>query len=322
MQALPKLGVAMLHQPALVPLYDDEAGGVDAVAYDLDALWVDQGSGHRPRFLHNAVIMATLQAMALHRPLLPRGTGLSMGSACRFDLEWLSQVRASHARLRFPWHAERLGFRVGEWQGQPQHAGVDLPLAQDRESLDMLVPRVRQVVAAVPAPFLLRNVVHHFVFAESEMDEPDFLNQVCQRSGCGLQLDLQGLFTNAVNHAFDARAWLQAIDLQQVGEIVVAGGGLSGDWYVDSRDDAIADPVWALLEYTLPRCPNVGAVTYELDVGGLAKAGEAQVRDDLRRLQRLWDQSGVQRQPEPARQMMGTTGLEASPLRMPMESAQ
>lgn len=290
MQSLPRLGVALLYQPALSSMFHADSTAVDAVAVDLDPLWVDRGNGHRPRYLENLTGTATVRSLAHRWPVIPRGAGLSIGSGCQFDVAWLGQLRTWHERVPFAWHTDYLAYRVTEWQGQTRHAGLHLPLPRDAATIEMLIPRIRQVLAGVPTPFLLRNVAQHFLIAETEMDEPDFMNQICHRSGAGLTLDLQALFTSSVNHAYDARAWLQALDLALVGEIVVAGGRLEGDWYVDSRDDAISEPVWNLLEYALPRCPHIGAVTMEMDAAGMADVGQAQLGADLRRLRLLWNQ--------------------------------
>jgi hypothetical protein len=50
----------------------------------------------------------------------------------------------------------------------------------------------------------------------------------------------------------------------------------------------VPDPVWALLEWTLPRCPNVGGVVFELFGSWFDTVGESRVRQDLRRMKALW----------------------------------
>ncbi|MCY1562220.1 hypothetical protein D9M68_995790 [compost metagenome] len=60
----------------------------------------------------------------------------------------------------------------------------------------------------------------------------------------------------------------------------------------------MADPVWALLEHVLPRCPNVGAVVFELFGSWFEVVGEERVRADLRRLKQLWQQCQT---PQPSR---------------------
>jgi hypothetical protein len=108
---------------------------------------------------------------------------------------------------------------------------------------------------------------------------------------------LHNVYTNAVNHGFDAMAFVDELDLSRVGEIHVAGGMALGGFYLDAHSGAVADPVWALLEHVLPRCPNVGAVVFELFGSWFELVGETRVRADMRRLKRLWQQCHRPRPP-------------------------
>jgi hypothetical protein len=46
-----------------------------------------------------------------------------------------------------------------------------------------------------------------------------------------------------------------------------------------------------LLEWTLPRCPNLGGVTFELFGSWFESVGNARITADLRRLRALWSQA-------------------------------
>ena len=56
------------------------------------------------------------------------------------------------------------------------------------------------------------------------MSEAEFLNRLCQVSGCGILLDLHNLYVNSRNHGISMEAFLRDIDLRHVVEIHVAGG--------------------------------------------------------------------------------------------------
>ena len=116
----------------------------------------------------------------------------------------------------------------------------------------------------------------------------------------GLVLDLHNLHTNARNHRFDAMALLRELELAHVGEIHVAGGMELDGYYLDAHSDTVADAVWPLLEYALPRCPNIGGVVFELFGSWVDAVGLAPVRADLQRLQALWRQAQpTRRRPQP-----------------------
>lgn len=296
MLPLPKLGVGLAFQTPLRGLIERPAGAFDMVEVVPDILWTDLGPGHTPRYLDDSEHVAWLDGIARSMPVIPHGIGLSIGSAAHFDPQHLQQLRRWHERLRFPWHSDHLAFHVADHGGQAINVGITLPLARDLATIDLIRPRVRQVQAAIPVPFLLENNVWYFDIPEAEMDEAAFLNTLCDRCGCGLLLDLHNVHTNAVNHGFDARAFIDDLDLTNVGEIHLAGGMMLDGVYLDAHSDTVPDAVWALLEYTLPRCPNVGAVVFELFGSWFDVVGEARVRADLRRMKRLWQQC----QPHPA----------------------
>ncbi len=290
MQPLPKLGVGLAFQAPLRGLFEQPASDFDLIEVVPDILWTDLGPGATPRYLDDTENMAWLEAARTRLPVIPHGIGMSIGSATHFDTQHLLQLQRWHQRLRFPWHSDHLAFHVADHQGLAINTGITLPLARDQATIDLIRPRVTQVHAAIPTPFLLENNVWYFDILEGEMDEARFLNTLCRQTGCGLLLDLHNVHTNAVNHGFDARAFIDELDLDQVGEIHVAGGMMLDGVYLDAHSDTVPDAVWALLEHTLPRCRHVGALVFELFGSWFDLVGETRVRSDLRRMKRLWQQ--------------------------------
>jgi hypothetical protein len=90
------------------------------------------------------------------------------------------------------------------------------------------------------------------------MSELDFLRAVAQRTGCGLLLDVNNVHISAVNHGFDAAAYIAAFPIQHVGEIHLAGFAedrdSSGDrLLIDDHGREVAAEVWALYRRALAR---------------------------------------------------------------------
>jgi uncharacterized protein (UPF0276 family) len=288
MQPLPRLGVGLAYQAPLAPLIKTAGGELDYVEIVPDILWTDLGPGAVPRHIDDSAGLAALVRASLGRPLVAHGIGLSIGSAGTFDSAHIAQVERWRQRLGFPWHSDHLAFHLVEHRGWQMNAGITLPLARDRATIELLAPRIREVRARVPVPFLLENNVYYFDIPGCEMDEARFLNTLCRDSGCGLVLDLHNVYTNARNHGFDAAALLADIELEHVGEIHVAGGMELDGFYLDAHSDTVPDAVWSLLEWTLPRCPNVGGVTFELFGSWFDSVGNERVLRDMRRLKSMW----------------------------------
>jgi uncharacterized protein (UPF0276 family) len=290
MQALPKLGVGLNYQAPLKPLIDSNCPDIDFIEVVPDVLWTDLGPEHLIRYVEDSEGAAHLHRIRESKPLVAHSIGASIGSAHSFDLEHIEQLRRWWLKFKFPWHSDHLAFHVVEHDRQRMNAGITLPLARDRESLELLTPRIHRIQREMPIPFLLENNVYYFDVGDSELDEPTFLNSLCKMSGCGLLLDLHNIYTNARNHGFDAYSLLAELDLSTVGEIHVAGGMELNGAYLDAHSDVVPDDVWAMLEWTLPRCPNVGGVVFELFGSWFEDVGEELVRADLRRLKSMWSQ--------------------------------
>ena len=95
------------------------------------------------------------------------------------------------------------------------------------------------------------------------MAEADFLNQLFLATGCHLLLDLHNVYTNSVNHGFDARAFLESLDLTRVLEVHIAGGTSLMGFHIDSHSGPTLEGVWELLDFVAPRAPSLRGVTFE-----------------------------------------------------------
>ena len=137
----------------------------------------------------------------------------------------IDQIARWHEWLGFPWHSEHLSNNVAEHvEGGEINVGVTMPLAFDRETLDLLAERVAEVRRKVPTPFLLENNVYYFETPQEELTEPDLLNRLCAGWDAGVLLDLHNLHVNVRNGVMDAASYLDELDLTNVREIHIAGG--------------------------------------------------------------------------------------------------
>ena len=66
-------------------------------------------------------------------------------------------------------------------------------------------------------------------------------------------------------------------------EIHVAGGSWRDGFWMDAHDGRVPEPVWKLLEYVLPKAPNVRGVVFELLEEHAVRLGTSTIKDELRR---------------------------------------
>jgi uncharacterized protein len=287
--SLPALGVGLLYNPSLPDFLREHPTAYDYVAVIPDMFWSDMGSGARPRFVPLEGWVEILDWLASRKPVVAHNLGFSLGSADLFDEAYAANIAAWQRQYRFCWHSDHLSFvRVRGPFAHEENAGLAVPVPYDYELLELFIERVRQVQQAVDAPFLIENNVSFVVFPEQELSEPEFLNQLSAATGCGLLLDLHNLYTNARNHRFDPYAFLDQLDLAQVGEVHIAGGSELAGMYTDSHAGPCPEPVWQLLEHVVPRAENLAAVTFEFHDSYFPLLGDVGVLEQLARARAIW----------------------------------
>ena len=223
--------------------------------------------------------------------MVGHSVGLSIGSADPLDTGHVEQMAKWQARYAMPWHSDHLSFI--RLPGVDAHtelsAAMALAVPYDREVLEMIAERVEYVQGRIPVPFLLENNVYYVDLPEQEMTEPEFLNALAHRTGCGLLLDVHNVVVNATNHGFDARELIHAIDLTHVVELHVAGGSELAGLYTDSHAGPVAETVWELLPGVVERCPNLCGITFEFHEGWYDTMGAAGVLREVRTARGVWD---------------------------------
>lgn len=297
---IPKLGIGLLYQDQLRPFIESQRACFDFLEVIPDILWTDLGAHNNPRYIENLDEVNFLRQLSAEVPIVVHSIGLSIGSACRFDREHISQIARWYEWLKFPWHSDHLAFIIAGHGMKEINVGVTLPLPYDQESLDLLAPRVAEVRSHVPVPFLLENNVYFFKYPHQDFDEAAFLNQLCEISGCRLLLDIHNLYTNSRNHDIDSYAWLEKLNLENVVEIHVAGGMEDNGFYQDAHSDTSPPEVWKLLEWVLPQCPNLGGVVFELLGSWYIDVGEDRLIAQLSQMRDLW----MRYKPFPAAEMV------------------
>ena len=206
----------------------------------------------------------TLLRAREHYPVSLHGVGLSLGSACGLDAAHLHQLARLAEQVQPVRISDHASFARVPLDGAVVHGADLLPIAFGRESLALMVANVQQAQEALRRPLLVENLSAYLAWqldpAEAPLAEPDFLDQLCERSGCGLLLDLNNLLVNALNaHAGDAdlalsaaRGWVDALRTTP-GEIHLAGHSAQDGLIVDDHGAPVAEAVWALYAHTLRR---------------------------------------------------------------------
>src|SRR3546814_4827095 len=70
---------------------------------------------------------------------------------------------------------------------------------------------------------LLENPATYIWYQESTWREPDFIQEIAQRTGCGLLLDVNNVHVASTNQRWDALAYMNDFPLGHVQQIHLAG---------------------------------------------------------------------------------------------------
>jgi len=118
---------------------------------------------------------------------------------------------------------------------------------------------------------LIENVSSYIQFAQSTIPEWEFVAAVARATGCGILLDVNNIYVNAVNHKFDPLRYLEAIPVETVQEIHLAGFDSNGECLVDTHGKPVCDAVWALYREALERFGKIPTlIEWDTDIPELS----------------------------------------------------
>jgi len=189
-------------------------------------------------------------------PMVLHGVSMSIGSTQPLDYAYLVQLKALAARVEPAWISDHLC-----WTGIAGRNMHDLlPLPYTEEALANVVERVRTVQDVLGRRILLENVSSYVTYRDSQVSEWEFLREVAQRADCLLLLDVNNIYVSSVNHEFDPLDYLQAIPVDRVQQIHLAGHENHGDYLIDTHDHPVSDPVWELYDAAVRRFGSVSTM--------------------------------------------------------------
>ena len=134
-----------------------------------------------------------------------------------------------------------------------------LPLPFVAQAIDHIVPRIREVQARLDRRLLLENISSYFEYANGSMRECEFVATIVEEADCDLLLDVNHLYVNSVNQSFDPYAYIDALPIERVPQLHVAGHSANDELLIDTHDMPVPSAVWDLYAYAAARFP--GAAT-------------------------------------------------------------
>lgn len=200
--------------------------------------------------------LAILDQIRRDYPMVMHGVSMSIGSIDGPSDEYLRELKALMRRVDPLWVSDHLC-----WTGANGRNLHDLlPLSYTDETVKLVVRNVKRVQDYLERPLLLENVSSYVTFSNDTLNEWEFVAAVAEESDSLILLDVNNIYVSSINHGFDPRQYLNAIPVDRVQQIHLAGHSDHGDYIVDTHDHAVADPVWALYSDALRRFGTVASM--------------------------------------------------------------
>jgi len=240
-----------LRSPIAEPLFQESPRGL---------AWLEI---HPENYLARGGHYETLLRKARDRfPLLTHGLSMGFGALRPYSPAALAGLRALLGELSVPWHSDHLCF--AEVDGVYAHDLLPLPFTE--EAIEVAVQRIREARDALNVPIAIEHISYYMKPAGSLLSELEHLNEVLERADAKLLLDVNNVYVNAMNHGFDAHAFIAGLPLERVVQLHVAGHHVRPDGLrIDTHAEPVCEEVFALFEHTLKKIGRRLPVLLERD---------------------------------------------------------
>lgn len=215
---------------------------------------------HPENFLANPHAAELLTDVADTYPISVHSVGVSIGSAAGIDRGHLRRVCNLVDRIDPILVSGHVAWSTHEGE----YLNDLLPLPYTEETLDLLASHIDDVQNVLGRQYLVENPSSYVGFGESTMTEPDFLNALTTRTGCGLLCDISNIYLSSHNMGFDPRHYIDQLSASAIGELHLGGFSPEDDdalpgatLLIDTHDRTVADPAWDLYAYAIRRFGRV-----------------------------------------------------------------
>lgn len=185
-------------------------------------------------------------------PFTCHGLSLSIGSTERLDTGLLEDTKALMRAHDITMYTEHLS-----WCSDDGHLYDLLPIPCTAEAVRWVSERIKQAQDILGMQIGIENASYYLQPPQAEMREEEFIAAVVEESGCFLHLDVNNVYVNSRNFAFDPVTYLQALPLNKVKYLHVAGHYCEHDGVlVDTHGAPVIDSVWQLLAHVYQKLPT------------------------------------------------------------------
>lgn len=176
------------------------------------------------------------------------GIGLSLGSEEKVDKSHLKKIRNLMKKYKPFIYSEHMS-----WMKVDGIFFHDLlPLDYTKKRLHYLKRNIEDTQNYLGQNICIENPSYYLKII-GDMEEYDFLNELCRLTGCEILLDINNLYINSVNHNFNPMEYIDRLDSKFIKEVHLAGHSFQTiddrKIIIDTHDDFVRQEVWDLYKY-------------------------------------------------------------------------
>ena len=187
-----------------------------------------------------------LRAFTERFPFALHGLSLSLGGLTPLNTALLKDIKHFMQAHQIPLYTEHLS-----WCSDHGQLYDLLPIPFTQDAIQHTVARIRQAQDVLGQQIGIENASFYLQAPINEMDEATFINAVLEEADCLLHLDVNNVYVNSVNHAYDPYAFLRKLPKERVVYLHTAGHFQQEvNLLIDTHGAPVIDPVWALLDFT------------------------------------------------------------------------
>jgi len=194
-----------------------------------------------------------LEKIRAQYPLTFHCLGMNLGSTDPLNDSYFERLSELIERYQPQWISDHLC-----WVGSNGVQSHDLlPLPYTAEAVKHAASRIQQAQEKLGRRMLIENLSGYLRFNQSEMSEWEFVKAVVEKADCHLLLDINNIYVNAENLRFDPYLYIDAMPMDRVKEMHLAGHLRTEGLLVDNHGSAVCDEVWELYRYAASRFTQV-----------------------------------------------------------------
>ena len=186
---------------------------------------------------------AALDTLAARGPLTAHGLSLNLGGPDPIDIAFVRRVGQFLDRYDIRHYGDHLSYCA-----DGGHLYELLPIPYTEEAAHYVAARIRQVQDLLGRRITVENASYYCAPGQ-EISELDFMRTVLEEADCLMLLDINNVYVNSVNHAYDPVAFVRELPAGRIAYAHIAGHtGAAPELIIDTHGTEVIDPVWDLLD--------------------------------------------------------------------------